>query len=82
MLRQDVQRPQVDGGFRKPHAFRIAPEMKAKVLDAPNHLRLLVAVVRERHDHVVVALRQRRSMPGKTLRAYLIGLQNSLVGVP
>ena len=81
MLSHKVQRLQVDRGFREPHALRVAPEAKAKVFDAPDHLRQLVARVGERHDHVVVALRQRRSMPRKALLAQPVGIQNRLVSV-
>ena len=56
-LRHDVQRLQIHRRFRQPHAFRRAAEAESKILDAPVDLRVLVAGVRQRHDHVVVALR-------------------------
>ena len=78
--RQDVERFQIDRGFGKPHAFRIASEAMAEIFDAPDHLGQLVARIGERHDHVVVALRHRRTMAGEALRADAVGFQDFPVG--
>ena len=49
----------VDGGLGQPHAFGRAIEAVFEVADAPDHLSLLVAAIGQRHDHVVVDLRNR-----------------------
>jgi hypothetical protein len=56
-FRQYLERLRVHRRLRQPHAFRVAAEACAEVVDAPAHLRDFVAPARERHDHVVVDLR-------------------------
>ena len=67
VLGEKIQRFKINGGFRKPHAFRQAPEATAEVGDAPANLRNAVAGIGQRHDDVVVDLSHGRAVAGKTL---------------
>src|SRR5262249_50227108 len=57
--RQHLERFDIDGSFRQPHAFGSAAEAMTEIGDAPGNLRFLVVSARQRHDQVVVNLRQR-----------------------
>ena len=81
MLRQKIQRFEIHRGFRQPHAFRFAAETEAKVLQPPIDLGSLIARVGQRHDHMAVALRHGRSVPGEPLCADLIGGQDVAIRV-
>ena len=81
VLGQHFQRLHIDRGFRQPHAFGLAAEAVLEIANAPHHLRLLVAPVGQRHDHVVVHLRDGVAVSRETLLALLVGGQDRLVGV-
>ena len=53
------ERGGIDRGLGEPHAFGGPAEARAEVLDAPTDLRHAVPRARQRHDDVVVDLRQR-----------------------
>ena len=65
LLRQDFEGLDIDGCFGKPHAFGLAPEAMLEIANAPDHLGLLIAPVGQRHDHVVVGLRDGGAVPAK-----------------
>ena len=67
---------QIDSSLRQPHPFRRALESFFKVADAPDNLRGAVAAVRQRHDHMIVGLRDGGAMSRKVLAAFLIGRQD------
>src|SRR6185369_5704651 len=69
----------VCGGFGEPHSFRFAAESALEVPNAPNDLRLLVAFIRERQNHVVVGLCHGRAMPGELLPALFVRLDNRIM---
>ena len=62
VLRHNVQRFQVDGGLREPHALRLPAEPMDEVGLAPQDLRPFVAPVREGEDGVVVGLCHSRAV--------------------
>ncbi len=62
---EDFEGLDVDGGFSQPHAFGIAIEAELEVANSPYHLSLLVAAIGQRHDHVVVDLRDGGTVSGK-----------------
>ena len=72
---------QVHGGFGQPHAFGLALKAMLEVCNAPKDLGAPVACVGERHDHVIIGLRQRRAMSGKVFPAFAVRLQNRQVDV-
>ena len=78
-LGQRLERGRVDGRLRQPHALGLAPEAVHEVAHAPAHLRAPVARVRERQDHVVVGLRERRAVPGEAARALRVGREDRAV---
>ena len=53
---QHIQRFQVHGRFRQPHALRQVSEHALVIVQAPAHQGGLIAPVGERHDDVVVGL--------------------------
>src|SRR5262249_34478898 len=73
------ERVGVDGGFGEPYPFRLAAEAPAKISDSPEHLRLAVAGVGERQDHVAVGLRHRRTVAGKALLALPVRLEHGAI---
>ena len=81
VLGQDVQRFQVHGGFRQPHALGPALEPMLEIIDPPEDLRAFVPRVGQRQDHVVVSLGQGRAVSGETLPALAVGGQNGLIDV-
>ena len=62
-LGQDLERLQIDRGFRQPHPLGGAAEASFEVARAPADLATLVPPVPERRDHVVVHLGQGRAVP-------------------
>ena len=65
VLGEEVERVEIDRRFGKPHPFRLPAEAVLEVANPPENLRLLVAPVGERHEHVVVRLRHRGSVAGE-----------------
>src|SRR5215472_12431802 len=51
-----------------------------KIANTPDDLGRFIAGAGQRQDHVVVSLRQRRSVPGKFLLALLVRSQDRLIG--
>jgi hypothetical protein len=58
-LGEHFERFVVDRRLGQPEAFRLSPEARAEIFDAPAHLGDLVAAGGQRHDHVVEDLRAR-----------------------
>ena len=77
---QDLESFDVYGGFGQPHALGIPIKATLKVAQPPDHLRLLVAAIRQRHDHVVVDLSDGGTVSGETLLAGNVGIEDGLVG--
>ena len=73
---QRFERVDVDRRLRQPHPLRLAAEAVLEVADAPAHLRALVARVRQRQDHVVVRLRDRRAVAAEALAADAVGVED------
>ncbi len=67
-LRHEVEHVAVDGGFGQPHAFRLAAEAVLEVGDAPADLGEGVAGAGQRHDDVVVDLRDGGAVAGEAQR--------------
>ena len=80
-LGEHLERLAVDRRLRQPEALRLAPQPRAEVLDPPAHLRDLVAAGGERHDHVVVDLRQRVAVAAARRDARPVGLEDLRVDV-
>ena len=79
-ISKDVQCFEIDRGFRQPHAFRLAAEARFEIANAPEHLRVLIVPVAQRKNRMIVALRDGASMPGKSLPAFFVGVENGLIG--
>ncbi len=79
VLREQFEGLRVDGGFRKPHAFRFTPEAIAKVGNAPANLRDAIAGRGQRQDEVVVDLRHGRAVAGVTFLAAKIGVDDGFM---
>ena len=78
MLGHKLKGFEIHRRLRQPHPFGATAKAMDEILDAPTHLRHLIAARGERHDDVVVALRHRRTAP-KEAGALLIGDQDCLV---
>lgn len=70
----------VDGGFGKPHRLRLSPEMRFEIADSPADLRYPVLFRSERHNDVVIHLRDGVSV-SETLDTLRIGFLNPTVGL-
>ena len=81
LLGEHVQGLVVDGGLGQPHPLRLATEPMLEVPDAPDGLGLLVAPVGERHDEMIVRLRDRGAVPRVVLEALAVGLLQRLVHI-
>lgn len=79
VLGECLEAGRIDGGFGKPHSLGESAKTGGKIAQAPQNLRLFVALVAQRQDGVVVDLRQRRAVAGKTKHALLVGKQNGFV---
>ena len=77
---QQVEDVAADGGFGEPHAFGAAAEAVLEVGDAPADLGEGVAPAGERHDDVVVDLRDGRAVAAVAMRAGLVGVEDHAVG--
>ena len=78
---KDFQGRKIDSGFWQPQTARLASEAMFKIADTPDDLGSLIAVVRQRHDDVVLGLRNGRTMPGEQFLTFNIGLQNRLIDI-
>ena len=76
----EVEHAAVDGGLGEPHAFGLAAEAVLEVGDAPADLGEGVALAGERHDDVVVDLRDGGAVAAVALRAGLVGVEDHAVG--
>src|SRR5204863_4748353 len=81
VFREDLQSRHVYGGFRKPHAFRLAPESELEIGNTPSNLSEFVALGREGHDRVVVALSDCVPVPGVVGNTAYIRLEDLLVNL-
>ena len=81
MLRQDVERFQVDRGLGEPHTFRWAAEVALEIADTPRYLGTLVPAVRQGQNHVRVCLRDRRTMSAEMLTALFVAVQDVSIGL-
>ena len=75
-LSQQLESNKVDGRFRQPHRFGRAPEPALEIREAPLNLRPFIAKIRERKNHVVIGLRERRPMAAKSLLTRTVGLRS------
>ena len=80
VLGQQVERVEVDCRLGEPHPLGLPAEAALEVADTPEDLRLLVAPVRQRHDHVVVRLRESGAVAGEALAARDVGREDLRVG--
>ena len=76
---EDLQRPGIDRGFGEPHPLGLAAETVLKIPDPPEDLRALIARVGQRHDHMIVHLRDRRAVAGEPGLAFLVRRQYILI---
>ncbi len=74
-----IQRLEIHRRLGEPHPLGAPAEALFEIARAPPDLRLLVAPRGERHDHVVVRLRQRRAVPAEAARAVPVPVQDRLV---
>ncbi len=79
IFREQIECRLIEGGFRQPDGFGLPVEAMAEIGDAPLDLRVLIALVRQRHDDVIVALRNRRAVAVEHGHAFLVGGENALV---
>ncbi len=79
VLRQQLQRLAVHRRLRQPHAFRLAPEARLEIGDAPANLRRPVAGRGQRHDHVVVNLRHRRPVAAEAKLAPPVRFEDMVI---
>ncbi|SPF47440.1 hypothetical protein SBDP1_650007 [Syntrophobacter sp. SbD1] len=85
MLCHDVQALKIYRRLREPQSFGLASKAILKIFYSPENLRVLVATVGQRQDHVIVGLGQSISMTREFLQAPPVGLQNCLIrfsGIP
>ena len=76
------ERLEVDRGLRQPHALGLAAEAVLEIARCPRRICVCLSrAVGERHDHVVVGLRDRRAVAGEALLALAIGLEDAPVDV-
>jgi len=80
-VRQQAERRRVNGRLRQPHTFGLPPEAVDKILYAPAYLRALVALIGQRHDDMVVYLRQSSSVTVKPFAAGPVARQNGSVSI-
>ena len=80
LLRHQVEDGAGDGGFSEPHALGATAEAVLEVGDAPADLRAGVALAGERHDHVVVDLRDGGAMAAIAFGAGAIGVLDHAIG--
>src|SRR3984885_379844 len=66
-------------GFRKPHPFWAASEPAFKICNPPLDLGYLIPPIRQRQNHMVVALRNRGPVPGKLFAAAPVGIEDRLI---
>ena len=78
---QSLQRGGIGGCFRKPHSFGRPTEAKLKIANAPEHLRVFVALVRQRKDDVVIDLGDGGPVTGEALLAQFVGGNNRVVNL-
>src|SRR5205085_2892718 len=78
-INQCAERCIVGGRFRQPQRFGIAPEALAKVVQAPANLCAAVALVAERQDRVMIALRDGVAVPAVSARARAVGFDDARV---
>ena len=76
---QYFQRGRVAGGFGQPHGFRLAPETRLKIGQPPFDLGFFVAGIGQRHNHMVVHLRNGRAVPAKIFHALFVRFQHRAV---
>ncbi len=81
LLPHELESLQIDSRFREPHTFRNPAEAGPKIRNAPDDLSELVAVIRERHDHVRIGLSDSRTMTGEALTAFLIAFEDEPVSI-
>src|SRR6185312_12622229 len=78
-LSHHVQRLKIDRSLGQPHAFGSASEAVLEIADSPQDLSVPVMVVGQRQDHMVVSLRDRRSMAGESFLTQSVGFQNCAI---
>ena len=76
-----LEAPDVDGGLGQPHALGGTTEAVLEVGEPPSHLGQPVAVVRERHDQVIVGLSDCVAAPAESPRALTVGGEHGRVDV-
>src|SRR5262249_45379041 len=77
---QDFKSSKINGGLRQPHTFRRLSKPVLKIADPPQHLRELVPGIRKGQDHMVIALGDGGTVPGKAPPALLVRLHDARVG--
>ena len=75
-----VEHAAVDGGLGEPHAFGAAIEAGLEVGDAPADLSERVAAAGERHDDVVVDLRDGGAVAAVAVGAGVVGVEDAAIG--
>jgi hypothetical protein len=65
----------VDRALGEPHPLRRPAEPSRKVRNAPPHLRHLILTAGQRHDHMVVGLRDRVTVPARG-QAFPVGIED------
>src|SRR5882762_3515634 len=80
-FRQQIKSFEIHCRLGKPHALGCAAEAVLEVPQTPDDLGPSVAAVRQRHDEVVIGLRQRRAVAGKRLHAIRVRLNHGGVDV-
>ena len=81
VLGHDVEGLEIDSSLGEPHAFRVATEALLEIANAPAHLGDFVATARERHDQMIVNLRQRRAVSTEALARLTVSVENRGVGL-
>ncbi len=79
-LGEQVEDLAVGGGLGEPHSLGFAAEAGLEVGDAPANLGASVALIRQRHDDVVVDLGDGRSMAAVTMGAGQVGVEDHAIG--
>lgn len=74
VLREDIEGCVVCCTLGQPHSFGLAAEAGFEIANAPNYLRLFVTIIGQRHNHVVIRLRERGAMTRKAFPAFLSAL--------
>src|SRR5262249_31004608 len=81
MFSENFECLDVDSGLGQPHPLAVTSEAALEVPNSRDDLCCFIALIGQRHNHVVVALGDGVAVAGETLLALPVGLQDRLVNI-